>query len=331
MHMLALDFRPWLAPLARRLTQTYSDGQLSHAVILVGAKHSGKAVFARAFTARLLCDSVDERGGVCGTCKGCALYSAGTHPDFIQLEPPEGKQQITVDSVRSAKEKLLQSAQIHRNKVCLINSADQLNESAANALLKLLEEPPQNTYFLLLSSQYQLLSPTIRSRCTKMVMAIPNRKELASGLQLLFPSRDIENALEASRGFPEIAVAMLTEQDSVEVSSYNAWLLNCLNANGAELEQVKTIASGDLALFLDQFLRVVAIAIRCAAVKPKHDSAAKPDMHSLDSVGEAFARAVPIEQLRVMQQHVITAKARCRFNPNAALLLESLLLDCFRP
>lgn len=130
-----------------------------HAYLFAGPEGGGKSLAARAFGAAVLC----ERGG-CGTCRSCRLALQDKHPNVFVVEP-EGrdihvetvKQEIWHPAYRTAPEP--------GRKVFVIREADRLNPSAADALLKVLEEPPADAVFLLLSARPHELSETILSRC----------------------------------------------------------------------------------------------------------------------------------------------------------------------
>jgi DNA polymerase-3 subunit delta' len=130
-----------------------------HAYVLAGPEGSGKSLGARAFAAALLC----KEGG-CGTCRDCRLALDDRHPNEFLVEP-EGrdihvetvKQEIWHPAYRTAPEP--------GRKVFVIREADRLNPSAADALLKVLEEPPADAVFLLLSARPHELPETVLSRC----------------------------------------------------------------------------------------------------------------------------------------------------------------------
>jgi DNA polymerase-3 subunit delta' len=132
----------------------------------------------------LLCESVASDVTACGKCQACRWLEAGNHPDFRRVAP-DGEDETEGGAAEKAGEKakkkspgIIRIAQIrelesfvfvgsHRNgnRVVLITEADAMNPPAANALLKILEEPPASVYFILVSSKTKSLLPTIRSRC----------------------------------------------------------------------------------------------------------------------------------------------------------------------
>ncbi len=130
-----------------------------HAYLLAGPEGGGKQQAARAFTAALLC----KLGG-CGECRDCRLALQDKHPNEVVVEP-EGRD-IHVDTVRSEIwHPAYRTAPEPGRKVFLIREADRLNPSAADVLLKVLEEPPADAVLLLLSARPDELPETVLSRC----------------------------------------------------------------------------------------------------------------------------------------------------------------------
>jgi len=130
-----------------------------HAYVLAGPEGSGKSLAARAFAAALLCAN-----GGCGTCRDCRLALRDQHPNEFVVEP-EGRD-IHVDTIREdVWQPAYRTPPEPGRKVFLIREADRLSPAAADTLLKVLEEPPADSVFLLLSARAHELPETIWSRC----------------------------------------------------------------------------------------------------------------------------------------------------------------------
>ena len=157
----------------------WKSGAMHHAWLLAGPRGVGKASFALAAAERLLA----EAAGPPVTASGLEtpddhpvgrLVAAGSHPDFRLLERIENKsgtglaRNISVDQVRSLGELFAVTPALSPWRAVVIDSVDDLEASAANALLKMLEEPPANCLFLLVSHVPGRLLPTIRSRCRRL-------------------------------------------------------------------------------------------------------------------------------------------------------------------
>jgi len=162
---------------------------LPAAMLLGGPAGVGKAGFAQALAQAALCTARTATNEACGSCHGCRLFLAGAHPDLRLLEavPPEDAgdetagpassnqtRVIGVERVRDLRDFTELSSHLGGRKVIVINPADRLHPSAANALLKALEEPTPGTLFVLVSARPQQLLPTLRSRCFRLELRVPD-------------------------------------------------------------------------------------------------------------------------------------------------------------
>jgi DNA polymerase-3 subunit delta' len=171
---------PWLETAWRRLLATRA--RPAQALLLAGPRGVGKGALAQAWAQTLLCEAPQPDGAACGKCAACHWFEAGTHPDFHVLTlqektTKEGETRmataIEVDQAREAVDFVRLSTYRAGNRVVLVDPADTLNVASANALLKVLEEPPLNTVFVLVSDQPRRLLPTIRSRCARFDIGLP--------------------------------------------------------------------------------------------------------------------------------------------------------------
>ena len=157
----------------------FDRGRLHHAWLLCGVEGSGKATFAYRAARRLLGAAPDPSRGLLGTSPDDAvarLVTAQSHPDLLVLERTvEGgktKKSISVDQARELPEFFSKSPSQARYRVAIIDAADDLNLNAANALLKVLEEPPERGVLFLITHAPGRLLPTIRSRCRRLAFPV---------------------------------------------------------------------------------------------------------------------------------------------------------------
>ena len=211
---------PWLATSWQRLLA--QKARPSQALLIAGPPGVGKSAMARAWARALLCEAPQSSGDACGVCEACHWFSAGTHPDYrvvtlLEKENKEGETKlattIEVDQAREAVDFVQLSTYRAGRRVLLVEPADALNLAAANALLKVLEEPPLNTSFLLVSDQPRRLLPTIRSRCTRLDVGLPPQQEALHWLC----ANQIANAEEmlALSGGAPLKVVSWVESDAL--------------------------------------------------------------------------------------------------------------------
>lgn len=138
-------------------------GTLAHAYLFSGLEGIGKEKCARELTKVLNC----EKGGAdsCDTCSVCLRIDGETFSDFHVIVPSGASRTIKIDDVQKVQKSLNLSRYEGKAKVILFTEADCLNEAASNALLKILEEPVEKTYFFLITANHEAVLPTIRSRC----------------------------------------------------------------------------------------------------------------------------------------------------------------------
>ncbi|MGH9389679.1 MAG: DNA polymerase III subunit delta', partial [Vicinamibacteria bacterium] len=151
-----------------RIRRAIAHDRLPAAFLLCGPEGTGKRSAALALAARLLCESAGEFDA-CGRCGACRRIEASTHPD-LHLLVPDGET-LRIEPMRELLAALRLRAYEGGWKIALIDGAEKMNASAANAFLKTLEEPGLRTLFLLVAVNESLLPPTLASRCQKLRFA----------------------------------------------------------------------------------------------------------------------------------------------------------------
>jgi len=146
----------------RLLSRMLHNDRLAHALLFTGIDGIGRQTTAKALAMTLNCARpVGE--SACGMCPSCQKAIAGNHPDMIVIKPSGAF--IKIDQVRSLRQHLRFAPLEKGRRVIIINDAQTMNAEAANAMLKILEEPPNDTHIVLTASQGTDLLPTIVSRC----------------------------------------------------------------------------------------------------------------------------------------------------------------------
>ncbi|MFG6078466.1 DNA polymerase III subunit delta' [Erwinia sp. OPT-41] len=201
---------PWLNQPYRQIVGQHQAGRGHHALLLQALPGMGDASLVWGISRWLMCQRRDGLKS-CGECHACRLMQAHTHPDWYELTAEKGKSSLGIDAVRGVTEKLFHHAQQGGAKVVWLPDAAQLTEAAANALLKTLEEPPVNTWFLLCCQQPSQLLATLRSRCQSVHLAAPDETQSLSWLQKQAGAsqQDCLTALRLSGGAPAAAQTLL--------------------------------------------------------------------------------------------------------------------------
>lgn len=195
---------PWHTDVWERLAR--DRAQLPHALLFHGPAGLGKRAFAWRFAQYLLCESATAEGG-CETCVSCRRFTVGTHPDLLSVAPLGDSTMITVDQVRTIRDFVALKPHTSARKVVILEPAEAMNVNAANALLKVLEEPPAASALFLVTPVVSRLPATIRSRCVAIPFRAPKPQSVIEWLR----ARGIEEPqplLEAAAGAPLQALAL---------------------------------------------------------------------------------------------------------------------------
>ena len=320
---------PWHRSLLARLLE--EGGALPHALLFRGAAGIGKGEFAQALAQALLCEADgEERRLACGRCPACEWVAQRAHPDFRVLEPENsaeqdddehgerrrGSAQIGVEQVRSLAGFVNLSSHRGRAKVIMIQPAEAMNPSAANALLKNLEEPPRATYFLLVSHRWHQLPATIKSRCRQVPMPMPDGETARAWLTEQGIS-NAEVALAQAGGAPLSATRLAAEyweQRAAFLEAITSPEFDPLRA----AEQLRDLAPADVVKWLQQWS--YDMVVQGAAGGARYN----PDFR--DDVARAGRKAALHETLRFHRQ--MLGWQRFIHHPlNPRLFLEELLLS----
>jgi len=255
---------PWHGRARDALRAVHARGH--HAVLLHGQAGIGKKGLAVDFAAEILCEAAAGQARPCGRCSGCVLFASGNHPDLRLIVPdslawlrPSGSdeeggeveesgdddkrparvsREIKIDRVRAIGALVEVTAHRAGTRVVLLSPAEALNLAAANALLKLLEEPPPRTQFILTSDRIDEVLPTIRSRCVLQRVPPPARDAALAWLRSLGVD-DAEEALDAAGGAPLKALEQSAEEGTALPVPVAEMLLAALS-RGARLDVVET-------------------------------------------------------------------------------------------
>ena len=323
---------PWQARNWETLLANLDDGQLAHAYLVSGASGLGKRAFVHAFARYLLClEPVAQRA--CGHCPNCLVAGGSYHPDILVVAPQDDSRDIKVDQVRELGEFLQQTSHSGRAKIVILQQAQALNISAANALLKSLEEPSANSYLFLVTDMPGMLLPTIRSRCQRIAMHSPSWKQGEAWLQQVQPQllehHGVDEVLQLWQelGGRPLRLLDLLEQDYLEQRhdfELAMWQFEQGRLSLADL--VVRVAKQGEGTVLGYLQRLSTILIKYLATDELPSGISDEVMQLSQRTATTDKRGALMPLLRFNQQAGLALRQlAASTNPNPRLLLESLL------
>jgi DNA polymerase III subunit delta' len=211
MDFLSADSLPWLQSAQTRLRAALAAQRLPHSLLLLSAPGLGAEQLANWISALILCESRGERP--CGVCASCRLLKADNHPDSHIVRLEEDARQIKVEQVRALIESLALKSYRGGYKVGVIEGAECLNANGANAFLKTLEEPTQDTVLIMIARPSHRLPATIASRCLRLTLKPPSAEVAAAWLGAHAPAgtagaHSWDAALNLAGGAPLLALEL---------------------------------------------------------------------------------------------------------------------------
>ena len=216
-----------------RLQKSLRNNRIAHAYLFSGAQGIGKGSCAVSLAQALNCDRGGEDG--CGECPVCQKIMRFRSIDFRRIEPKGAADVITIDDIRELRREIKLAPVEGKYKVFYIKDADRMNEQSGNALLKVLEEPPEESVLILSTTRLHLLLPTVLSRCQVIHFRRLSREEV---MKLLPPGDRAKFIAGLSEG--SLGKALNLMKDGFEERErVITWLKE--NA-GAEVEEIISLA-----------------------------------------------------------------------------------------
>lgn len=175
------------------LTNQIKNNQVGHAYLFTGTRGTGKTSIAKIFAKAINCEH-NKNGNPCNKCDICTSITNGTNVDIMEIDAASNNR---VDEIRELREKVKYPPVTCKYKVYIIDEVHMLTDSAFNALLKTLEEPPAYVVFILATTEVQKLPATILSRCLRFDFKLLSEEELEKHLEYVFNDSGIKYEKEA--------------------------------------------------------------------------------------------------------------------------------------
>lgn len=311
----------------------FRSGHLPHACLLNAEANTGKRLYANMLAQFLLCHTPDS-DTACGSCQMCLLNKAGNNPDLLVVEPEEGSRVIKVEQIRDLKRFLETSSHSFGKRIIILDSAENLGVSSANALLKGLEEPPADVMFILLTDRPKAVLPTIASRCQVVSLPRPERAQSLAWLRTAtddtVSDADLDQLLDFAQGRPLAAKAMVEAGTLEQQRELGDALLQMLENRIVPCTLASRFAktqAGDMLRLLLYWLSIVC----------KHRLTGDSRYLKSEALRRASAALLNPANDEIVQTRALfslyneTVAAQTQLgstsNPNAQLMLEDLLLQ----
>ncbi|MEE1280167.1 MAG: hypothetical protein UHH95_04980 [Oscillospiraceae bacterium] len=198
----------------KSISSQIDSGKLPHALMIVGDKGIGKKTFADAVCKRLFCES--EADTCNSSCNACLKIEKGIHPDIFKIYPAGKSETIGVNEIAPIKKHLYIKPNDSAYKIFIIYNAERMNRFAQNAMLKMIEEPPEDSFFIFTCKNAQALLPTVRSRVTVLRLAPARLEDVKAELVRRFPEKpqnELSRAAELSCGNIGLAIELCEDSE----------------------------------------------------------------------------------------------------------------------
>ena len=306
------------------------EKRLVHALLIQGEPGIGKKTLARLISSALMCKS--DREIPCGICSGCRLALSGEHPDIIMIEKgkplsaetAKGRSTIPVDDIREMIRICSQYPFEGGNRTVIISDAENMTVQAQNCLLKILEEPPRDTYFLLTSAHPDQLLTTVRSRC-RPVKLVP--WDTAYIIRILKEAgMDDEKARKtASVSSGSIGNALRLISDD-EYWKIRETVMESFFRN-TKRSEILRISTGwkDKKNDSDVMFCILEESVHRLALH-RFNSSDQDDISEFPDSWQRFAAEAAPERFAGLNDRIIEARKQVAFNVNYQAVIERLLL-----
>lgn len=303
------------------LVNCVESGRIPNAFLFSGPEGVGRALAAKALVAALFCRGTEGHGGPCGSCPVCRRVEALQHPDLLWIKPEKNKL-ISIDEIRKAKNSLALKPYEAPFSVCVIEDAHMMRQEAANAMLKVLEEPPSGALLILISGKRELLLPTVVSRCFEVRFRCLSVKDTRD-IILRRPGAQEGSAeflASLSQGSPGRAIEMMEEGLLERREELFSTLENVVSSAEAALlswdDETKDGLMEDIELML-LFMRDAALAKEGLGEKALDKAAAK-------SGALAVLKEFPLDKIHRITERLVGLKQALAGNANPKIAAQAL-------
>lgn len=316
-HQLLEPYFSWHDVQWHSIAELLEKNRLPHALLFAGPAGVGKLRFAKALAHSLLCQK-EGFSPACGDCKACRLNQT-SHPDLKLITPEEGGRLIKVDQVRGVVDFIVKTSHAGGYKITIIAPAEVMNANAANAILKSLEEPTDNSLLILISDAPGTLMPTIRSRCQQVYFPVPSEEQVLPWLTTATANEGLAKQLLAeASGKPLTALDYLNVGSLQKYQEMERQFIAALTGRLQPLTLAEKWKDHGLLDILNWLHKKIAKLIRASQAKEALAEEWQPFL----------ATEVPTLFGLLDEVQSLILKVTRGANPNRQLVVEALLLSC---
>lgn len=317
------ELLPWLEKEYSQLINLESSSKLAHAYLFGGQQGLGKLMLAMHFGHYLLCSS-KQNDQPCLSCRDCELFLAGSHPD-LRLIQPEDSNEIKIEQVRNTIEFITQTSQRGGYKVVIFRPAEAMNTNSANALLKVLEEPAQNTLIILVSHQPALLMATIRSRCHAVKFNRPSAEKVIPWLEAKNIYASPAELLRMANNIPLRALQYADDEALQDRTVLHGVMEKLLSGEMDISLAAKSCEDFSLQDNIEGMLLCTSDILAHVQASSGNNQSSLHD-HDFQHLAKHFQSRTTLQALHEFYRELLQAKraALSTSNPNPALVVETL-------
>ena len=301
---------------AEILEKGYKSGKLSHAYLFTGPEHLGKKTLALSFCKMLLQQVAPQPCGDYGANRDKANDDIQNNLDLTIISPDEDEKQITIEKIRDLEKKMALYPHSAKYKIAIIEQAEKMNKSAANALLKTLEEPSKTAILILLASDSKNMLATIKSRC-QLIKFLPVKKSLLENFlnDKIDNKEEAEKIIEMSGYRPGKIVEFLNDKNKIKEAEENInRICNITEKNASEkLDEAENVSKKEINEVIS-ILNLLIVYLRRSLIK-EYKNNNRINKNNLLKIKER------IELVSKTKENLLTR------NVNTKLAIENLFLS----